>query len=285
MTQNDLMKDSIKYDAIGMGAYNIDVREVQRNYISISRFPDMKYETYNEGYLSIPVAQYQIPYRSLTPKFSECSNLLVPVCISGSALAIASIRMEPQYMIMGHSAGVAASMAVKSKRSVQQIDAFELQKKLKAQEQVLSLEENPYGLWNTENSIIIDNHMKGFTSFYGNWRVVETIDPERYEMNFRYLPADNSGSFAYHPYLFRNGDYNVYLWYPSSKKNSAEVEVIVYHEKGEEIVKVNQQKRGGQWIKIGRFPYKKGKGKRILIKAKKSNKRTVADAVKFELVQ
>ncbi len=77
ITQHDLMTDIVKYDAIGMGAYNIDVREVQRNYMPISRFPDIKYEVYNEGYLSIPVEQYQIPYRSLTPKFAECQNLLV----------------------------------------------------------------------------------------------------------------------------------------------------------------------------------------------------------------
>lgn len=285
MTQRDLVKDTIKYDAIGMGAYNIDVREVQRNYISISRFPDMKYEVYNEGYMSIPVAQYQIPYRSLTPKFSECSNLLVPVCVSGSALAIASIRMEPQYMIMGHSAGVAASMAVKSKRSVQQIDVYELQQKLETQEQVLSLEENPYGLWNTENSIVIDNHMKGFTSFNGDWRVVESIHPERYEMNYRYLPAGNIGDFEYRPYLFHSGDYDVYLWHPSSNNHASEVRVRLYHENGEETVKIDQQKNGGKWVKAGRFPYKKGKGLRLAIEARNDSKMTIADAVKFELVQ
>ncbi len=285
MTQHDLMNDSLKYDAIGMGAYNIDVREVQRNYTYISRFPDMKYEVYNEGYLSIPVAQYQIPYRSLVPKFAECRNLLVPVCISGSALALASIRMEPQYMIMGQSAGVAASMAVKSGRSVQQIDVYELQEKLKAEGQVLSLENNPYGLWNTEESIVIDNQMKGFTAFSGNWHVEETIHPERYEMNFRYLPAGRNGVFEYHPYLFQTGNYDIYLWHPSSPEYTSNVTVKAYHTQGQTTVQVNQQKTGGQWTKIGRFHFEKGQGLRLAIEAKNLMKIAIADAVKFELVK
>ncbi|MCK4748782.1 MAG: FAD-dependent oxidoreductase, partial [Bacteroidales bacterium] len=99
MTQHDLETDTLKYDAIGMGSYNIDVRHVQRTWIPVSRFPELHYEVYNEGYISIPVAPYEIPYRSLLPKYDECLNLIVPVCISASHVAYASVRMEPQYMI------------------------------------------------------------------------------------------------------------------------------------------------------------------------------------------
>lgn len=285
MTQHDLMTETLKYDAIGMGAYNIDVREMQRNYIPISRFPDTKYEVYNEGYLSIPVAQYQIPYRALTPKFSECRNVLVPVCVSGSALAIASIRMEPQYMIMGQVSGVAAAMAIKSGRPVQQIDVYELQEKLKSRNQVLSLEENPYGLWNTEESIVIDNHMKGFTSFTGSWEVEERILPERYEMNFRSLEPGRTGTFEYLPYLFHSGEYEVSLWYPSSSGFSSEVTLRIHHAEGEDEVTINQQKNGGQWVKIGRFPFDSGTKLCLSIEGNESEQRIVADAVKFDLIR
>ena len=91
LTQHDLVKDVIKYDAIGMGSYNIDVRHIQRNWEWISRFPELRGETYNEGYLSIPVLPYQIPYRSLIPRFEDCSNLIVPVCISSSNLSLIHI--------------------------------------------------------------------------------------------------------------------------------------------------------------------------------------------------
>jgi hypothetical protein len=33
LTQHDLEKDTVKFDAIGMGSYNIDVRHVQRTFI------------------------------------------------------------------------------------------------------------------------------------------------------------------------------------------------------------------------------------------------------------
>ena len=52
--------------------------------------------------------------------------------MSGSHLAIASFRMEPQYMIMGPLVGVAAALAAKCKKAEQQIDVYALQKKLKA---------------------------------------------------------------------------------------------------------------------------------------------------------
>ena len=71
MTQHDLENDTIKFDAIGMGSYNIDVRHVQRTWIPMSRFPELHYEVFNEGYISIPVAPYEIPYRSLLPKYKN----------------------------------------------------------------------------------------------------------------------------------------------------------------------------------------------------------------------
>ncbi|MBR9997386.1 MAG: FAD-dependent oxidoreductase, partial [Cyclobacteriaceae bacterium] len=285
LTQHNLMEDTVKYDVIGMGSYNIDVREVQRNYISISRFPDMKHEVYNEGYLSIPVAQYEIPYRSLLPAFDECKNLLVSVCISGSALAIASVRMEPQYMIMGESAGIAAAIAVQSSRPVHLIDTYRLQEKLKSRNQVLSLKTNPYGVWSNENEIVIDNTMKGFTAIYGDWIVQETGQEERYEMNFRYSPEGKEGSFRFIPYFFRTGTYDVYIWYPSSELYQNRVKVRIFSSAGDDTQFVNQQKNGGSWIKIGRYEFTKGRHKSLSIEADTTDKTVVADAVKFTLVK
>ena len=80
---------------------------------------------------------YQVPYRSITPKRSEGVNLLVPVCLSSSHVAISSIRVEPTWMMLGHSAGVAAAMASKTKVDVQQLPYNQLKKRLKKQNQVI----------------------------------------------------------------------------------------------------------------------------------------------------
>ena len=137
MTQADLEEQRVKYDAVGMGSYNIDIREVQRVWVWVSRHHTLAGETYNEGYLSAPVAPYAIPYRSLVPRYHECDNLLVPICVSASHVAFASIRMEPQYMLLGHAAGVAAALAVVADVPVQQVNIVELQRQLLAQGHVL----------------------------------------------------------------------------------------------------------------------------------------------------
>jgi hypothetical protein len=64
--------------------------------------------------------------------------LLVPVCLSASHVAYGSIRMEPQYMMLGHAAGVAAVMAIERKAAVQQIDLAKLQRTLRGQGQILT---------------------------------------------------------------------------------------------------------------------------------------------------
>lgn len=280
MTQHDLMDNTLKYDAIGMGSYNIDVREVQRSWITISRFPDLKSETYNEGYLSIPVAPYEIPYRSLVPQFEECRNLISSVCVSGSHLAIASIRMEPQYMMMGHAAGVAAYMAAKSARPVQLIDVYTLQQKLSQQGQILSLETNPYGSISTPSEIVIDNTMTNFTKIIGDWYEEETVHTGRYEMNFRYSLQGKKGSFEYHPYFFETGLYDVYIWHPADEKYSDDVTVTIHTADETFKKRVNQQQEGGDWKKLGSFTFEKGKKLALAIEANESQT-VIADAVKF----
>ncbi|MDQ3937890.1 MAG: FAD-dependent oxidoreductase [Chloroflexota bacterium] len=137
LTQHDLERQRTKYDSIGMGGYNIDIREVQWVAAPISRFPEIHDEVLVEGYLSVPVQPYEIPYRSLLPLEAECANLLVSGCISASHVAYASYRMEPQFMIAGHSAGVAAALAVRSGVGVHRVELARLQSELERQGQVL----------------------------------------------------------------------------------------------------------------------------------------------------
>jgi hypothetical protein len=124
VTQKDIQTELTKPDVIGMGSYNSDSHNVQR-YVQ----PDGTAQ--NEGNMEVGVKPYQIPYRVLLPKRSQATNLLVPVCFSASHVVYSTLRMEPQYMIIGQAAGVAAKMAIEGKKAVQEVDSAALSSRLR----------------------------------------------------------------------------------------------------------------------------------------------------------
>ena len=130
MSQRDIQTDLTKPDAIGMGSYNSDSHNVQRRPTADGAAVE------NEGDMQVPVTPYQIPYRVMVPKRSQATNLLVPVCLSATHVAYSTLRMEPQYMIAGHAAGVAASLAIAAKKPLQDVDVAALRAKLRAQRAV-----------------------------------------------------------------------------------------------------------------------------------------------------
>ncbi|MDZ4801285.1 MAG: FAD-dependent oxidoreductase [Bryobacteraceae bacterium] len=126
-SQKDLQTERTKADYIGMGSYNSDSHNVQRHVAENGI-------VLNEGNVEVPVQPYQIPFRVLLPKRTEAENVLVPVCFSASHVAYSSLRMEPQYMIIGHAAGIAAALALKtSNAAVQDVPVPELQRILAAE--------------------------------------------------------------------------------------------------------------------------------------------------------
>ena len=130
VTQRDVTEDRRKADAIGISSHFIDSHHVQRVALSPTEFV-------NEGRIWRIGWAYQIPYRALTPKATECENLLVPGAASFSHVAFCSYRLESVWMITGHAAGVAAALAVKEAKPVQQLAVAALQKMLRKQKQVV----------------------------------------------------------------------------------------------------------------------------------------------------
>jgi hypothetical protein len=132
--QSDLQTELTKPDSIGMGSYNSDSHNIQR--VSM---PDGSVQ--NEGNVEVAVQPYEIPYRSMTPQRSQVQNLLVPVCLSATHAAYSSVRMEPQYMIIGQAAGEAAVLAIKGSSAVQDIPIASLQEVLRKHGAILHLDE------------------------------------------------------------------------------------------------------------------------------------------------
>jgi hypothetical protein len=136
LTQKDLEGRTDPKDSIGLASYGVD------DWPYATYALDGKVALYGGEFSMLYLDEkhngiYKIPYRSITPKQAECSNLLVPVCVSASHIAMTSIRMEPVWMILGESAGVAAAMALSENTSVQEVSYDSLQKKLTALKQKL----------------------------------------------------------------------------------------------------------------------------------------------------
>jgi hypothetical protein len=138
VSQKDIMEQPEKADAIVVSSFPIDSHDCQRvgnagfvvdeGTILPVRMPGRKH-----GY------PYHIPYRAITPKAAECANLLVPVALSCTHVGISSIRVEPTWMILGQSAGIAAALSAKLGGPVQSLPYPALRERLQAQGQVLDL--------------------------------------------------------------------------------------------------------------------------------------------------
>ena len=138
LSQKDIMNEPQKDDAIVVSSFPIDSHDCQR--------VALKDGVVNEGTI-FPVRMqgrrhgyaYHIPYRSILPQAEECENLLVPVALSCTHVGISSIRVEPTWMILGQSAGIAAALSARQNVTVQKLPYAVLRERLLAQKQVLDL--------------------------------------------------------------------------------------------------------------------------------------------------
>ena len=130
VSQNDIAGKTNPAHPVGLASYGVDdwpyavvVEDgkvaVQGGEFSIIYLDGGKYN-----------GSYKIPYESIVPTKGECDNLIVPVCVSASHIAFTSLRMEPVWMILGESAGVAAAIAVDGGIPVQDVSYETLRPKL-----------------------------------------------------------------------------------------------------------------------------------------------------------
>lgn len=118
-------------DPIGMAAYGMDSHHIKR-------YVNSKGYVSNEGNVEAYVkAPFRISYRSIVPKKEECSNLIVPICLSATHIAFGSIRMEPVFMVLGQSSGAIASLVIEENKAVQDLEYNKIREILIAGDQVL----------------------------------------------------------------------------------------------------------------------------------------------------
>ncbi len=279
MTQRDLMEERTKKDSVGVGSYNTDSHHVQR-------VPTKDGGVINEGDFQVRVRPYAIPYRCLLPRRRECTNLLVPVCVSSSHVAYGTIRMEPVYMILGQASGVAAVLALEEKKAVQDVPIDTLQAKLKAQKAVLS----PEGLAASAarridpaklGGIVVDDEMASRT---GTWVESSAAGPF---VGAGYLHDNNRDRgklrVRFTPRLPAAGRYEVRLFYPAHPNRATNALVVVHGADGDKAVRVNQRKafRGDEGVRLGVFRFEAGEAGWVEIRNDGADGYVIADAVQF----
>ena len=129
LTQHDLAGTTAPEDSIGLGSYGVDdwpyatVALGGKVALQGGEFSILRLGGPHDGV-------YRIPYRAIVPRMGECENLLVPVCLSASHIAMTSTRMEPVWTVVGESAGVAAALALRERVPVQQVPYAALRARL-----------------------------------------------------------------------------------------------------------------------------------------------------------
>ncbi len=275
MRQSDCTAQITKPDSIGMGSFIMDSHAVQR-------LVDRDGSVIDEGNFDVPVRPYQIPYRSLVPQKTQCENLLVPVCLSASHVACGTIRMEPQFMILGQACGLAAVQAGREGKIVQDIDVAALQAKLREQNQVLDLPLPPDSVALQDLAgLVIDDAQAEYT---GEWTASSSSGGV--EGYYRHDGNESKGTKTarFSAKVPKDGSYEVRISYATAPNRATNVPVTVTSADGPKTVIVNEKKAGElehAFASLGVFRFTAAQPAVITISTENTDGYVVADAIQI----
>ena len=280
MSEKNCRRKEIVPDSVGMGAYNMDSHHIQR-YVTADGF------VRNEGDVQVGTRPYPISYRSIRPRADECSNLLVPVCLSASHIAFGSIRMEPVFMVLGQSAATAAVHAIDERTSVQAIDYEKLKARLLADGQVLDFDSAAAGDSRARSKgdlggIVVDDDEAQLVGFEMTSRVHDHF----VEYAYRHDGNTNKGKPAatFTPDLPRAGRYEVFVAYANNPNRATNVPVKIHHADGMTTVTIDQKRKPA--VKdllqsVGVFRFEKGRRGSVEVSNEGTTGYVTIDAVKW----
>ena len=139
VTQHDLMHQTDVDDSVGLAYYAVDI------YPPRLIAHEGKVASEGEVFVRVSPGPYPLSYRALIPRKDRCTNLIIPVCMSASHVAMASIRMESSYVVMGEAAGIAASHAIKSGTTFHEVDVAAMRADMKEAGVITEWDGNGYG--------------------------------------------------------------------------------------------------------------------------------------------
>lgn len=273
LREQDCTRQVTKPDSIGMGAFILDSHAVQR-------LVDPDGNVIDEGNFDHGTRPYQIPYRCITPQKAQCENLLVPVALSASHVAYGSVRMEPQFMIIGHAAGLAAVMALRQDGAVQDVDVPALQATLLGQKQVLALTPTGPTLAAFGGTVLDDDG----ATFTGEWPQSSFGDPLEGSSHHDANEGKGTKTARFELTVPKAGRYEVRLAYTAAPNRADRVPVTVRATDGTTVVMVNQKvppPLGGHFVALGTFPFTADQPALVIVANTATNGFVSVDAVQL----
>lgn len=265
MTQANCQRKEVVTDEIGKAAYTMDSHNTERIVVNGM--------VKNEGDVQLKgITPYPIAYRSITPKKEECTNLLVPVCLSASHMAYGSIRMEPVFMVLAESAAIAACQAIDHKTTIQQINIKQLQTDLKNNPLAdHSIPEILVDNDDTDHIVKTDGWKRETNGGYGPSFLVDTLS-----MNAK---------IKFIPTIQHSGNYHVYIYCPKIQHSSTTTKVQIFNGRKviEKLIHKNDiqviGQTSGEWVSLGTNHFPAGKKAYVQVVNEDADGIVVADAV------
>lgn len=279
MTEKNCKRTEVIEDSVGMGAYNMDSHNIQR-YVTPEGF------VRNEGDVQVRSRPYPISYRSIRPKATECTNLLVPICLSASHISYGSIRMEPVFMVMGQSSATAAVHAIEQGTTIQGIDYEKLKARLLQDGQMLDFESPPIpevvSFKKTDlPGIVLDTEDADLRGFEAQ----ASSSPGYVGHGYVHDSNENKGKqLARFTPTLKAGEYQVAISYSALSNRAEAVPVKIHHAGGETVVTVNQKKNpSGKngFEPLGTFKFEEGKAGWVEISNEGTKGHVIVDAVQW----
>ncbi|MCM1501333.1 MAG: FAD-dependent oxidoreductase [Bacteroidales bacterium] len=278
MTQYDAWDYWQKEDAVAVGSYFLDCHMV-----SSILTPEGRIE--EEGlFENTPYRPYQIPYRSITPKKEQCTNLLVTSCISASHVIFASLRMEPVYMMLGQAAASAAALAIDGDAAVQDVNIGQLQTLLKRHGQIIQYAPpaNMFLRQTDYDGIVLDDTNAEIQGYWGHSTAQGPF--MKYDYIFAEGNKNGTASVTYNPFIETKGKYEVFIMYAPGTNRSRNVPVKVIDRKGAHTVYVDQtvSPEDGLWHSLGVFEFDPEKEHKVIVSNRTEHGIVVADGVRVK---
>jgi hypothetical protein len=239
MTQHHCQGREVVKDDVGYAAYTMDSHNCDRLVVNGM--------VKNEGNVEVGgFPPFPISYRSIVPKRTELTNLLVPVCLSASHIAFGSIRMEPVFMVLAQSASVAACLAIDKNIALQDVEVAVVKKLLKS---------NPKGDFRRPD-IITQVSDPELVEIKGDWKKESLKGYGLYHLENIAGKNDDYVKFNFSKGASL-GKYKIYYYFPKSHAKAATLLLELFDGKQLQSysLKLDNIKIEGQtsstWVEIG----------------------------------